>query len=32
MVGTRLVESGFYRSMAIALQNASMDGHGAVKR
>lgn len=31
MVGTRLVESGFYRSMAIALQNASMDGHGAVK-
>jgi magnesium-protoporphyrin O-methyltransferase len=29
MVGTRLVESGFYRSMAIALQNATLDAHGA---
>jgi magnesium-protoporphyrin O-methyltransferase len=28
MVGTRLVESGFYRSMAITLQNASLDAHG----
>jgi magnesium-protoporphyrin O-methyltransferase len=28
MVGTRLIESGFYRSMAIALQNASLDAYG----
>jgi magnesium-protoporphyrin O-methyltransferase len=28
MVGTRLITSGFYRSMAIALQNASLDAHG----
>ena len=29
MVGTRLVESGFYRSMAINLQHATLGAHGA---
>ena len=29
MVGTRLIESGFYRSMAINLQNATLTPHGA---
>ena len=29
MVATRHVESGFYRSMAIHLQNATLDAHGA---
>jgi magnesium-protoporphyrin O-methyltransferase len=29
MVGTRLIESGFYRSMAINLQQATLGAHGA---
>lgn len=32
MVGTRLIESGFYRSMAINLQNATLDAHGVRRR
>ncbi|MCA2984811.1 magnesium protoporphyrin IX methyltransferase [Gemmatimonas sp.] len=28
MVGTRLIESGFYRSMAINLQHATLGAHG----
>jgi hypothetical protein len=29
MVGTRLIESGFYRSLAITLQHASLGATGA---
>ena len=32
MVGTRLIESGFYRSLAITLQNASLGATGAPRR
>ncbi len=31
MVGTRQVESGFYRSMGIALQNGSMGGYASAR-